>query len=115
MLYNNDLIKKLRYASTVLFLCFAGYTFLAYLDQTMSSSRLLIIAVGMVLSILSIIMMKKPTLFLVSMYCLGLVAIGVGLLFRLRTNLPMDLLLFGIGVGLGAGFASQLKKKNEFA
>jgi len=115
MLYNTDLTSKLKYAAIALALCFAGYSFLTYMDQTVQSTRLSIMVGGILLSVIAAVMMKRPNIALVVMYCIGLIAIASSLLFRIRVNMPMDILLFGIGIGITAGFASQLKKKNEFA
>ena len=115
MLYNNDLTRKLKYGAIALALCFSGYSFLTYMDQTIQSTRLYIIVGGILLSVISAILMKRPSIALVVMYSIGLIAIASSLLFRIRVNMPMDILLFGIGIGIAAGFGSQLKKKNEFA
>ena len=115
MLYNNDLTRKLRYSAIALALCFAGYSFLNYMDQTIQSTRLYAIVSGIILSVISAVLMKRPNIALVSMYSIGLLAIASSLLFRIRVNIPMDILLFGIGIGIAVGFASQLRKKNEFA
>ena len=115
MLYNNDLTRKLKYGAIALSLCFAGYSFLNFMDQTIQSTRLYIIVGSLLLSILSAGLMRKPNIVLVAIYCISLIAIASSLLFRVRVNIPMDVLLFGIGIGISVGFASQLKKKSEFA
>jgi len=115
MLYNVDLTRKLKYGALALSVFFIGYLFLTYIDQTIHSTRLYLAGCGILLTILSVSLMKKANLLLVLLYSVGILAIASGLLFRVRVNIPMDVLLFGIAVGIGVGFGSQLKKKNEFA
>jgi hypothetical protein len=105
MLYNHELLMKLRIGAFGLCLVLMGYAFLTFRDHNLTSTRLVII----------ISALKKPNKILFAGYA-GSVALSFMLtLFRMRANIALDITLLAIAIGLMIGFWSEARKKSEFA
>ena len=115
MLYDHELLRKLRIGAFVLSLFLLGYAALTFRDNNMSSTRLIILTIALGVSAVFTYLLKKPNKILFTGY-LGSMALGFVLtLFRMRANIALDITLLAIAIGLMIGFWTEARKKSEFA
>lgn len=115
MLYNHELLMKLRIGACGLCLVSMGYAFLTFRDHNLTSTRLVIIISALIVSVIFALLLKKPNKILFAGYA-GSVALSFMLtLFRMRANIALDITLLAIAIGLMIGFWSEARKKSEFA
>ncbi|MGB4773337.1 MAG: hypothetical protein WBP58_17870 [Chitinophagaceae bacterium] len=115
MLYNHDLLRKLRIGAYGLSLVLMGYAFLTFRDHNLTSTKLTIIITSLVVSVVSALLLKKPNRIIFAVYVSSLVVSFVLLFFRIRANIALDITLLAIAIGLMVGFWSEARKKSEFA
>ena len=117
MLYNNELIKKLRIAAISLSSLFALYTLLVFNDGLINNTQLLIILSSLAASLLGIAFLAKPNKYSFSFYAISMIVVLVTLLFRYRGNVIIDVTLLLVTIPLLVLFLTQIKKteKNHFA
>jgi membrane-associated HD superfamily phosphohydrolase len=115
VLYNHELLRKLRIGAYGLSLVLLCYAVLTFRDHNLTSNRLIIIISALVVSVVFALLLKKPNKILFAGYA-GSVALSFMLtLFRMRANIALDITLLAIAIGLMIGFWSEARKKSEFA
>lgn len=115
MLYNHELLRKLRIGAYALSLVLMGYAVLTFRDNNLTGTRLIALLISLIVSILFSFLLKKPNKILFTGY---VVSMAVGLIltvFRIRANIALDITLMAIAIGLSIGFWSEARKKSEFA
>jgi hypothetical protein len=115
MLYNHELLRKLRIGAYGLSLVMLGYAVLTFRDHNLTSTKLTIIITSLVVSAVSALLLKKPNKIIFAVYVSSMVLSFVLLLFRIRANIALDITLLAIAVGLMLGFWTEARKKSEFA
>ena len=115
MLYNHELLKKLRIGAYALAAVLVGYATLTFRDHNLTSTRLIIIVVSLVVSVLFSILLKKPNKILLAGYAITMALGFIFLLFRVRANIALDITLLAIAIGIIIGFWTEARKKSEFA
>jgi hypothetical protein len=115
MLYNHELLSKLRIGAYGLSLVLMGYAFLTYRDHNLTSTKLIIIISALAVSVIFALLLKKPNKILFAGYAGSLAVSFILTLFRMRANIALDITLLAIAIGLMIGFWSEARKKSEFA
>lgn len=115
MLYNHELLRKLRLGAYGLSLFLLGYAVLTFRDHNMTSTRLIFLVIALLVSVVFSFLLKKPNKVLFTGYA-GAMALSLVLtLFRIRANIALDITLLAITIGLIIGFWTEARKKSEFA
>jgi hypothetical protein len=114
MLYNHELIKKLRYAAFGTSAFMLGYAILTFLDNNIHTLRLIIIILCLAIASVAAWFLKKPGKKELIAYGASMLLVVILLMFRIRANLALDISLFGLIAGITAGFGYQLKKLDGF-
>lgn len=112
MLYNNELIKKLRIAAIVLSSFFAGYSLLVFNDGLIHTNQLIVIMASLVASLLGIAFLSKPKKLNFSLYALSMIVVMAMLLFRHRGNVIIDVTLLLVTIPVMILFVLEVKKSN---
>ena len=112
MLYNNELIKKLRIAAVILSSFFAGYALLVFNDGLIQTNQLLVIMSSLVASLLGIALLAKPKKLNFSFYALSMIVVLTMLLFRHRGNILIDVTLLLVTIPVMLLFVLEVKKSN---
>ena len=115
MLYNHELLRKLRIGAYGLCLVLMGYAFLTFRDHNLTSTKFIIISSALVVSVIFAILLKKPNKILFAGYAGSTALVFPLLLFRIRANIALDITLLAITIGLMIGFWTEARKKSEFA
>jgi hypothetical protein len=115
MLYNHELLRKLRIGAYGLSLVMLGYAVLTFRDHNLTGTGLITIIVSLIVSVLFSILLKKPNKILLAGYVITMALGFIMLLFRVRANIALDITLLAIAIGLIIGFWTEARKKSEFA
>lgn len=115
MLYNHELLRKLRIGAYGLCLVLMGYAILTFRDNNLTATRLILIIIALVISVVFSILLKKPNKILFAGYAGSTALVFPLLLFRIRANIALDITLLAIAIGLMIGFWTEARKKSEFA
>lgn len=115
MLYNHDLIKKLRIGAFALSAFMGGYAILTFIDHNIPTVRLVLVFLCIIVSIVSAWMLKKPAKREFIAYAISMLLVVILMMFRVVDNIALDISLFGLIIGLTISFGLQLKKSNGFA
>jgi hypothetical protein len=115
MLYNYELIKKLRIGAFSLSAFIAGYAMLTYLDHNITVMRLCIVFALLLVSAVATFLLRKPGKIEFAAYVISMLLIIGLLLFRVIDNIALDISLAGMAIGLAISFGLQLRKDNEYA
>lgn len=115
MLYNHELLRKLRIGAYGLSLVLMAYAILTFRDHNLTSTRLIVIISSLVISVIVAFLLKKPNKILFAGYAASVAVSFILTLFRMRANIALDITLLAIAIGLMIGFWSEARKKSEFA
>lgn len=115
MLYNHDLIKKLRIGAFAVSAFMGGYAILTYLDHNIPALRLILVFICIIVSVIATYLLKKPAKREFIAYAVSMLLMVILMMFRVVDNIALDISLFGLIVGLTISFGLQLKKSSGFA
>ena len=115
MLYNYELIKKLRIGAFSLSAFMAGYAMLTYLDHNLTAVKLGIVLALLLVSVVAAFLFRKPGKVEFFTYAVSMLLVLGLLMFRVRDNIALDISLSGMAIGIAVSFGLQLRKDNEYA
>lgn len=115
MLYNHELLRKLRIGAYGLSVVLMGYAILTFRDHNLTGTRLIFVIIALVVSVLCALLLKKPNKIVFTGYAISIACSFILTLFRIRANIALDITLLAIAIGLMIGFWSEARKKSEFA
>lgn len=115
MLYNHELLRKLRIGAYALSAVLMGYATLTFRDHNLTGTRLITIFIALAASVLLSILLRKPNKILLAGYAVTMALGFILLVFRIRANIALDITLLAIAIGLIIGFWTEARKKSEFA
>lgn len=115
MLYNHELVRKLRYGAAGISAFFLGYAILTFRDQRISTTRLILIISCLAVSVLCAWLLKKANKRDFFIYAASMLLVVIMMLFRIRANIALDLTLLLLTVGVATAIWFQIRKKNAFA
>lgn len=115
MLYNHELIRKLRFGAFTISALLSGYALISFIDHNLPIVRLVITVISLIVGTVCAWLMKKPTKPEFITYAASMLLAVAMLMFRLRSNIALDISLLGMIIGVCVSFATQLWKNNELA
>jgi Na+/melibiose symporter-like transporter len=115
MLFNHELVRKLRYGAAGIAAFLSGYAVLAFRDQHINTTQLVLILSGLLVVLICSWLMKKAGKPVFFVYAGSMVFVLAMLLFRMRANIALDLTLLALATGVSIALWLQIRKKNEFA
>lgn len=115
MLYNHELVKKLRFSAYGLAAFFLVYAILTFRDGNLTAFRLIFLSATLSVSVIAAWLLRKASKPALYVYATSMLLSVILLLFRIHGNIALDITLLALSVGLPIAFWYQIRKKEVLA